>query len=87
MASLPIKSKTVDEIIKAFEKIFKERKPKKLQTDKGKEFINKKFQDLLKKNNIHWFLTNSDVKASIGERFKRIFKTKMWRYFTEIGIL
>lgn len=83
--AVPIKNKTADETIKAFEVIFKERKPAKLQTDKGKEFINKKFQDVLKLNNIHWFSTNSDLKASIVERFNRTLKTKMWRLFTEIG--
>jgi hypothetical protein len=83
--SIPIKDKTADKIIEAFNNIFKQRKPLKLQTYKGKEFINKKFQDLLKKNNIHWFSTNSNMKASIVERFDRTLKTKMWRYFTEIG--
>ena len=37
----PIKNKSADEIIKSFDEIFKERKPVKLQTDKGKEFKNK----------------------------------------------
>jgi transposase InsO family protein len=83
--AIPIKDKSADKIIEAFNNIFKERKPLKLQTDKGKEFINKKFQELLKKNNIHWFSTNSDLKASIVERFNRTLKTKMWRYLTEIG--
>ncbi len=82
---IPIKNKTADEIIEAFNKVFKERKPKKLKTDKGKEFINKKFQRLLDELKIDWFITNSDVEASIVERFNRTLKTKMWRYFTEIG--
>ncbi len=53
--------------------------------DKGNEFINKKFQDLLKKNNIYWFSNNSNLKASIVERFNRTLKTKMLRYLTEMG--
>ncbi len=52
-----------------FELIFKERKPTYLQTDKGKEFIDKKFKSFLKDNNITWFSTNSKFKASIVERF------------------
>jgi transposase InsO family protein len=83
--AIPIKDKTADQTIEAFNNIFKQRKPLKLQTDKGKEFINKKFQELLKRNNIHWFSTNSDLKASIVERFNRTLKTKMWKYFTQIG--
>ena len=42
--AIPIKNKTAEEIIKSFDYIFKERKPLKLQTDKEKEFKNKKFQ-------------------------------------------
>jgi len=81
----PIKNKTADEIIKSFDEIFKERAPSKLQTDKGKEFINSKFQKFLGSKNIIWFSTNSEFKASIVERFNRTLKTKMWKYFTQVG--
>ena len=83
--AIPIRNKTADEILKAFDKIFKERIPLKLQTDKGKEFINNKFQKFLKSKNIIWFSTNSEFKASIVERFNRTLKTKMWKYFTQVG--
>ena len=83
--AIPIKNKTAEEIIKSFDNIFKERKPLKLQTDKGKEFINKKFQNFLKTNDVVWFSTNSEFKASIVERFNRTLKTKMWKYFTQVG--
>jgi transposase InsO family protein len=78
--AIPIKNKNADEIIKSFD--FKERKPVLLQTNKGKEFINKKFQSFLKDNNITWFSTNSEFKASIVERFNRTLKTKLWKYFS-----
>jgi hypothetical protein len=81
----PIKNKSADEIIKSFDEIFKERKPVKLQTDKGKEFKNKKFQSFLKEHNVIWFSTDSEFKASIVERFNRTLKTKMWKYFTQVG--
>ena len=43
--AVPLKNKTGAEIIKAFEKIFKEgRTPEKLQTDAGSEFMNRQFQ-------------------------------------------
>jgi transposase InsO family protein len=48
--TIPIKNKTAEEISKSFDNIFKERKPLKLQTDKGKEFKNKKFQSFLKEH-------------------------------------
>ena len=83
--AIPIRNKTAEEIIKSFDNIFKERKPLKLQTDKGKEFINKKFQSFLKEHNVKWFSTDSEFKASIVERFNRTLKTKMWKYFTQVG--
>ena len=83
--AIPIKNKTPEEIIKSFDYIFKERRPIKLQTDKGKEFKNKKFQSFLKEHNVIWFTTDSEFKASIVERFNRTLKTKMWKYFTQFG--
>ena len=47
--------------------------------------INNKFQKFLKSKNIFWFSTNSEFKASIVERFNRTLKTKMWKYFTQVG--
>ena len=81
--AVPIKKKTGLEITKAFKKIFKERVPSKLQTDKGTEFLDKNSQKLFKDNNIHWFTTeNIEIKCSVIERFNRTLKTKMWKYFT-----
>ena len=53
-----------------------------LQTDKGTEFLNRNFQSFLKEKNIHFFTTNSELKASVVERFNRTLKTRMWKYFT-----
>ena len=49
----PLKTKSGENLIKAFQKIFRKgRQPDKLHTDKGTEFINRPFQKLLKvKNN------------------------------------
>ena len=55
--------------------------PEKLQTDKGTEFLYHNFQSLLKENSIHFFTTNSELKASVVERFNRTLKTRMWKYF------
>ena len=78
----PLKRKTAIEIINAFKNILQERKPKKLRSDKGSEFINKDFQELLKKNNIDFYTANNEPKAAIVERFNRTFKGRMYRYFT-----
>jgi Chromo (CHRromatin Organisation MOdifier) domain/Integrase core domain len=81
----PLKQKTGVEVTNAFRKIFATsgRKPQKLQTDKGVEFLNSTFQNFLKAEQIEFFTTNSDLKAAICERFNRTLKSKMWRYFTE----
>jgi transposase InsO family protein len=81
--AIPIKKKTGEEITNAFQSIFHERKPKKIHTDKGLEFINKSTQRLLKNHNIHWFATENETKAQVVERFNRTLKTKMWKYFTQ----
>ena len=58
------------------------RKPNKLQTDQGTEFLNRVFQKFLHENNIEFFTVNSGLKASVVERFNRTFKNKMYKYFT-----
>ena len=82
---VPLKNKTGDCLIKAFKSIFKQgRQPLCLQTDKGTEFTNRKFQAFLKQKSVRFFTThNEETKASIAERFNRTLKTKMWRYFTK----
>ena len=80
---IPLKTKQGQELVKAFRTILSSgRKPLKLQTDKGTEFLNRQFQKFLRDNNIHFFTVNSGLKASLIERFNRTFKNKMYKYFT-----
>jgi hypothetical protein len=82
----PLKSKEGEAILTAFKEILKEgRVPEKIQTDAGKEFINKKFKKYLDEKNISMYVVNSELKASVIERFNRTFKEKMWRNFTLVG--
>ena len=68
----------------ALQKIFKERLPKFLWTDRGTEFYNKQVQDLLNENNIKLYSTNnSEIKSSVVERFNRTFKNMMYKKFTK----
>ena len=79
--AIPIKNKSGDEIVTAYAKITKT--PKVIQTDEGKEFLNKKFQNLLKEKNIRFFTSkNRQIKCSIVERFNRTLKTKIWKHFS-----
>ena len=83
--AIPLKDKRGSTLVTAFEKIFSERTPERLQTDAGTEFTNQLFQNFLKKKNVHFFTTHNETKASISERFNRTLKTKMWKYFTEMN--
>ena len=80
----PLHNKSGQEILDAFKRILKRdgRKPKRLQTDKGSEFLNSKVQRFLKEENIEFFTTNSEMKASIVERYNRSLKMKMYNFFT-----
>ena len=62
----------------------KGRKPTKVQTDAGVAFTNRSFKSTLKKQNIHLYRTYtfSENKAAVVERFNRMLKSRMWRYFT-----
>ena len=80
---IPLKTKSSNSIIDAFTVLFKDRKPKKLWTDNGKEFINKEFNQFLSKNKVEIYQTYNEGKAVVIERFNRTIKEKMWRYFTQ----
>ena len=81
---VPLKDKTGKSLVDAFDAIFKKdgRVPERLQTDAGKEFLNKEFQQFLTSKNVRHFVTYIETKAQIVERFNRTLKKRMWRYFT-----
>ena len=65
-----IKNKTGEEVTQAFKDILSKsgRKPINLQTDNGKEFYNKHFQEVVKKHHINHYSSFSTMKTSIAER-------------------
>lgn len=79
-----IKNKRGEEVAKAMESIFDEsnRVCQILESDRGKEFYNKHFQNLLRAKNVKHFSTYSDMKCSIVERFNRSLKEIMWKSFS-----
>lgn len=83
-----MKNKTGASTTAAFESILKRakpRKPQKLQTDKGTEFLNSTFQAMLHGNNIEFFTTYSDTKAAIAERSIQTLKVLIYKYLKEIN--
>lgn len=84
--AVALKNKTALEVAKAMDSILKlGRVPKNLQTDDGKEFFNKYFENLMQKYSINHYSTCSRMKASIIERFNRTLKGMMWKEFSLNG--
>ena len=80
---VPLKSKQGQELVKSFQKILSSgRKPVKLQTDQGTEFLNRQFQAFLREKDIDVFTVSSGFKASVVESFNRTFKNNMYKCFT-----
>ena len=80
----PLKDKTAKHVKLTMESILPDN-VKHLQTDEGKEFFNKDFNEFMKKRNITHYHTYSHLKASIVERFNRTLKNWMWEMFSAQG--
>ena len=83
--TVSLKDKSAPSIIRGFETIFKSttRRPTRLFSDKGKEFINQSFQTFLRRHAIKYIHTHNPViKCAIVERWQRTVKTKLFKYFT-----
>ena len=84
--AIPVYRKDTEHMLPAFKRLFRlaaPRKPKRLHTDRGGEFINEEVEHYLKSKGIHLFSTYSNYKAAIAERFNRTLKDRMYRYFTD----
>ena len=71
--TVPAKNKNAQTVKDSFENILinSKRKPKLIETDRGKEFYNNFFQDFLNKNNIKLYSRKSSYGAVFAERFNR----------------
>ena len=82
---VPLKNKGGEEVAKALDSIFKQgRVPKKVQTDKGREFLNRIVRSLLEQYGVHHFTSEDpQIKCAVVERFNRTIKERIWKYFTK----
>lgn len=84
--AVPLYDKSGKSVAEALENILtscRGRHPIYLQTDKGKEFVAREVQQVLKQRNITYRVARDpDIKAAVAERFIRTLKARIWRYFT-----
>ena len=74
---VPLKNKTGPTLVDAFKIILASgRKPEKIMTDQGTEFLNRHFRALMKTEDIELYNTYNETKASIVERLIRTSKDK-----------
>ena len=78
----PLKDKSGKEVVRALTKIFKERIPDTVRSDKGTEFLGYKVQHVFKSHSIRHFVTQNEVKANYAERAIKTIKGKIYKYFT-----
>jgi uncharacterized protein YoxC len=64
--SQAMKNKTDTEVLKSFKKIYSQSKIKAIRSDNGSEFINKKFVDYLKENEVKQILSEPNKPQSNG---------------------
>ena len=85
--TVTLKNKNAQTIKDSFENIIisSKRKPKLIETDRGKEFYNNIFQDFLNKNNIKLYSRNSSYVAVFAERFNRSIRDLLKRPVFEKG--
>ena len=79
--AFPIKSKKIQDVNLCFQKIFKERKPDYLWTDKEPAFFSKEMLKYFEDNNVIIYYANSHLKAVNIERFNRSLGELMMKEF------
>jgi len=82
----PVKTKSGPSVTSAFRSLFDDddsRRPVWVRTDKGKEFLNKHFQDILRDEGIQFQVCRyPDVKCAVVERAHRTIRDRFFKYFT-----
>ena len=77
---VPLKSKTGPCVTSAFESKPIHMGPVWVQTDRGKEFLNRPFQDMLKRKCIRFQVCkNPDIKCAVVDRAHRKLRNKLYR--------
>lgn len=83
----PLKTKTGDEMASVFDRHFSEtgQTCRLLQTDKGREFVAKSVQKIMKKYRIKYRTIDNAGKAAVAERVNRTLKTPLWKHMEHVN--
>ena len=84
----PVKTKDAPAVTAAFRNMLNgaaPRRPRRLQTDKGKEFFNASFANLMRHFNIQHFSSDSDQNTAVVKRFNRTIKKRLWTHMSDKG--
>jgi hypothetical protein len=83
---VPLRVKTGTGVASAFRSIlakYPRRRPMWVRTDRGREFLNRSFQDMLKNEGIQFQVCRDpNVKCSVVERSRRTIRDKLCKYMT-----
>ena len=80
---VPLKTKSGENVAAALKTVLAEKKFRTVQSDKGREYLNKHVQKLLQDLGVTHFTSESEnIKASIVERFNRTLQSSMYRWMT-----
>ena len=81
--TIPLRTTQGQEVVQAFKMILAlGRKPTRIRTDKGTEYVNKNVKAFFKKERVIVFVTQNVVKSSYAERAIKSLKGRLLRYMT-----
>jgi transposase InsO family protein len=81
----PTKNKSAETMKTAFTSWLRaiDRPPRRLVTDRGREFVNQEVQPLLRSYNVEWQASNGMLKACIAERVNKTLQILMYKYLSQ----
>lgn len=67
----PLKKKEAREVVEGLKRLFEEKKPSRISSDRGTEFKNQIVDDFLHGERVYQYFLNPPMKAALAERFIR----------------
>ena len=84
--AIPTKTKSGRDVTAAMRTVLEQgRQPRRLHVDRGKEFYNSSFKNLMDEYGIHMYSTFSNLKSCLAERFNRSLGTLLFKEFSFRG--